>query len=67
MKAQVSKEVILCCSKDKIVRKVASVRREEEQAVKGKWKPSAVLDEVVQRVIYRHKFVGQTDQRGFWA
>ena len=40
MKVQVSKEVILCCRKDKTVRKVASARREEEHAAKGKWKPS---------------------------
>ncbi|MCP4489606.1 MAG: hypothetical protein GY820_20160, partial [Gammaproteobacteria bacterium] len=64
MKAQVCKEVILCCSKDRTVRTVASSRREEEQLGKSKWKPSVILDDVVQRVTYRHKFKGQNDRRG---
>ena len=59
MKAQVNKEVILSCSRDAAVRRVASARREAEQLIDAKWNPAVRLDLVVERVTYRHRFKGQ--------
>ena len=58
-----SKEVILCCSRDRTVITVASARREKEQLSGAKWEPSVFLDEVFQRVTYRHNFKGQFDRK----
>ena len=46
------------------MRTVASARREGELQSEAKWKPGEKLEEVVQRVTYRHKLKGQTDRRG---
>ena len=64
MKAQVNKEIILSCSRDKTVRNIASERRKSETTNKGKWKPAKKLEDAVQRVTYRHMFKGQRDKRG---
>ena len=64
MKAQVNKEVILCCSKDQIVRRTASERREAEKAEGRPWAPANMLDDAMQQVNHNHMFKSQSDRRG---
>ena len=64
MKAQVNKEVILACSRDVVVRRVASRRREREIEKMEKWSPAVQLDTAIQRVTHKALFKGQSDRKG---
>ena len=64
MKAQVNKEIILSCSRDTTVRRVASRRREREIDRKPKWSPATKLDIAIQRVTHKSMFKSQKDRAG---
>ena len=64
MKAQVNKEIILSCSRDTTVRRVASRRREREIDKKMKWSPATKLDVAIQRVTHKTMFKSQNDRAG---
>ena len=64
MKTQVNKEIILACSRDAVVRRVASRRREREQERDEPWAPAKKLDEAIQRVTHKSMFKSQVDRKG---